>query len=389
LKTRWHCAPFRLAAVTAAAALLNVAACAGRMPQPAAGEGEARAAAGDCAAPALDGAGLPAQAEVRWLDHSARADRRELDGWCGAVGGAVIADVQRDAVRLDSVALITWNLHVGAARLDDLVADLRSGALTGSRVEHFVLLVQEARRGGAAVPAVLPPGARTPRRLGDRNAGPAADIVHTARRLGLGLFYAPSMRNGGADAAAEDRGNAILTSLPLTDLTAIELPLLAQRRVAVSATIPFLDVRGHARELRVTSVHLDYGANRSRPLAPFGSGRTLQAGALADALGGDGNSVVGGDFNTWSLTQLEGGLSRMRAAFPDLPEGRARPTFYSGGILPRQLDHLFLRSLDVTGRAPVRIEDRYGSDHYALLAWIRLDATTSAVSNRADHPLHR
>jgi endonuclease/exonuclease/phosphatase family metal-dependent hydrolase len=359
------------------------------MPQPGGDDAEVRAHAGHCAAPALDAAGRPALEAVQWLDHSVRSDRQQLDGWCRAVGGAVIADVRRDPVRLDSVALITWNIHVGAARLDDFVADLRSGALTGSRVEHFVLLVQEARRGGGAVPAVLPPGARTPRRLGDRNAGQAADIVHTARRLGLGLFYAPSMRNGGADAAAEDRGNAILTSLPLTDLTAIELPLMAQRRVAVSATLPFLDARGHRRELRVTSVHLDYGANRSRPLAPFGSGRTLQAGALADALAGEGNSVVGGDFNTWSLTQLEGGLSRMRAAFPDLPEGRARPTFYSGGILPRQLDHLFLRSLDVTGRPPVRLEDRYGSDHYALLAWIRLDATTSAVSSRADHPLHR
>jgi endonuclease/exonuclease/phosphatase family metal-dependent hydrolase len=359
------------------------------MPPQGGGDGEARAHAGHCAAPALDGAGRPAPESVQWLDHSIRSDRWEMDGWCRAAGGAVVADVRRTPVRLDSVALITWNIHLGAARVDDLVADLRSGALTGSPVEHFVLLVQEARRSGSAVPAVLPPGARTPRRLGDRDAGPAADIVHTARRLGLGLFYAPSMRNGGAEHAAEDRGNAILTSVPLTDLRAIELPLLAQRRVAVAATVPFLDADGNRRELRVTSVHLDYGANRSRPLAPFGSGRTLQAGALADALAGDGNSVVGGDFNTWSLSQLERGLTRMRAAFPDLPMGRGQATHYSAGILPRQLDHLFLRAADVTGSAPVRLEDRYGSDHYPLITWIRLAAATSTVSPSADRALHR
>jgi endonuclease/exonuclease/phosphatase family metal-dependent hydrolase len=389
LKICWHCAPIRLAAVIAAASLLVMAACAGSIPQPGGGDGEARTHAGHCAAPALDGAGRPAPESVRWLDHSLRSDRWELDGWCRAAGGAVVADMRREPVRLDSVALITWNIHMGAARVDDLVADLRSGALTGSPAEHFVLLVQEARRSGSAVPAVLPPGARTPRRLGDRDAGPAADIVHTAQRLGLGLFYAPSMRNGSAEHAAEDRGNAILTSVPLTDLMAIELPLLAQRRVAVAATMPFLDAAGNRRELRVTSVHLDYGANRSRPLAPFGSGRTLQAGALADALAGAGNSVVGGDFNTWSLPQLEGGLTRMRAAFPDLPAGRGQATHYSGGILPRQLDHLFLRALDVTGDAPVRLGDRYGSDHYPLIAWIRLDAATSAVGTRADRALHR
>ena len=35
----------------------------------------------------------------------------------------------------------------------------------------------------------------------------------------------------------EDRGNAILSTLPLSDLTAIELPLESQRRVALQATV--------------------------------------------------------------------------------------------------------------------------------------------------------
>jgi endonuclease/exonuclease/phosphatase family metal-dependent hydrolase len=246
--------------------------------------------------------------------------------------------------------------------------------LTGVPVRHFVLLLQEARRTGSAVPDPLAADARTARRLGERDAGPLADIVATAERLGLRLFYVPSMRNGGRDDAAEDRGNAILTTLPLTDLTAIELPLLAQRRVAVAATIPLLDASNERRALRVSSVHLDYGASRTRPLAPFGPGRALQAAALANALDAPGNVIVGGDFNTWMPDRMEGGLARMVAAFPDLPGGRTAPTHYTAGLVPQRLDHLFLRAADVAGTAPVRIDDRYGSDHFPVIVWVRLTA---------------
>jgi endonuclease/exonuclease/phosphatase family metal-dependent hydrolase len=326
-----------------------------------------------CAAGAVNEAGRVSRVSVHWLDHALPADRHELDRWCLGVGVPVIAATGAAQPQLDSIAVITWNVHVGEGRVDALVADLRSGALTGSPVEHFVLLVQEARRNDHRVPAPLPAHAKGSRRLGDADGGAAGDVVATARRLGLELFYVPSMRNGSGSpgTSAGDRGNAILSTLPLTSLTAIELPLLAQRRVAVAATIPLLDTAGRARELRVTSVHLDYGANRRRPLAPFGPGRTLQADALTEALAGAGNSVVGGDFNTWSLGFLEGALVRMEASFPDLP-AQTRATFRTAGVLARRLDHLFLRAADVSGGTPVRIDDRYGSDHHPVMAWIRL-----------------
>jgi endonuclease/exonuclease/phosphatase family metal-dependent hydrolase len=357
--------------------LLLAAACAG-------GAGEhahvPHAAESTCAARAVNEAGETSPRSVSWLDHALPADRHELDRWCLGVGVPVVTTARRVHPQLDSIAVITWNVHVGEGRIDALVADLRSGALTGSPVEHFVLLVQEARRNDRRVPLPLPTHAKGSRRLGDPHGGAAGDVVATARRLGLELFYVPSMRNGGgsAGAPAGDRGNAILSTLPLTSLTAIELPLLAQRRVAVAATIPLLDMAGRARELRVTSVHLDYGASRSRPLAPFGPGRTLQAGALAAALAGGGNSVVGGDFNTWSLGFLEGALVRMEASFPDLP-GQTRATFRTAGVLPRRLDHLFLRAADVTGAAPVRVDYRYGSDHHPVLAWIRLSGIAAGA----------
>ena len=45
------------------------------------------------------------------------------------------------------------------------------------------------------------------------------------------------MRNGRPPQTDEDRGNAILSTEPLADLTAIELPFEQQRRVAVAATL--------------------------------------------------------------------------------------------------------------------------------------------------------
>ena len=51
------------------------------------------------------------------------------------------------------------------------------------------------------------------------------------------MLYAPSMRNGESAGGGEDRGNAIVSTLPLADPTVIELPLERQRRVVVAASI--------------------------------------------------------------------------------------------------------------------------------------------------------
>lgn len=335
---------------------------------------EPRPPVAECVAAPLGATGEHVDVRVRWLVRSAPRDRHELDEWCRGVGAPVHAAGTAADHPVDSIAVITWNIHLGAAHIDSLVTDLRSGILTGSPVRHFVLLVQEARRNGGAVPHMLHADARGARRLGSRDAGAEADILDTARRLDLHLFYAPSMRNGRHADAAEDRGNAILATLPLTELTAIELPLLAQRRVAVAATIPLRDAAGRTSRLRVSSVHLDFGASFSRAFAQFGRGRELQAGALAGALTDDRNVVVGGDFNTWSPEVLEGALDLMRSTFPDLPGRQTQPTFHTAGVVPRRLDHLFLRAADVVADAAIRINDRYGSDHFPLLTWIRIDA---------------
>jgi endonuclease/exonuclease/phosphatase family metal-dependent hydrolase len=358
------------ALVLMTAALLSMGCAAGPPPQAA----DARVPLGACAAAARDDVGSISAHRVRWQIHSAPADRHELDEWCRGVGAPVFSATASSAALIDSLPIVTWNIHVGGANVDEFVAALRSGRLTGTPIPHFVLLLQEVRRNGSGVPVVLGSDARGTRQLGRRDTGPESDIVETARRLGLSLFYVPSMRNGSRGHPPEDRGNAILSSLPLTEPTAIELPLLAQRRVAVAATIPLLDAAGGARALRVSSVHLDLGARSSRFTSIFGAGRALQAGALADALGGYGNVIVGGDLNTWSLNRLEVGLSLLQEGFPDFRGTQDEPTFYTAGVLPRKLDHLFLRAADVSGSGPLRIADRFGSDHFPVIAWVRLDA---------------
>ena len=80
--------------------------------------------------------------------------------------------------------------------------------------------------------------------------------------MGLWIVYVPSMRNGRGD-ETEDRGSAILSTLPLSDAVAIELPWVHQRRVAVMVTVSSRlgNAPWHAR---MVSVHLDDRPSRSR-----------------------------------------------------------------------------------------------------------------------------
>ena len=100
---------------------------------------------------------------------------------------------------------------------------------------------------------------------------------------GLHAFYVPSMRNG--EKTREDRGNAILSTLPLSDPVILELPHERQRRVAAGVRVEGVDADGEPFSLRFLSVHLE---NRSRFRAfrrSFGRGRARQARWLASQLG--------------------------------------------------------------------------------------------------------
>jgi len=313
---------------------------------------------------------------VRWFGPEREADRRNLAAWCSAVGPVEFVPEPARARPVSAVdstlAVGTWNVHVGGGDLPEFLRselgyECGTDSPTGFR-EHFVLLVQEAYRASASVP-VAPEGSIVSDRITSRPPdGPRRDIVRVAEECGLALFYAPSTRNGkeAGEGGREDRGSAILSTLPLSSPVAIELPLEAQRRVTVAATASADGKPG----LRVASLHFDVAANILRVLSTGGAMRVRQNDGQAEALGsldpeGALPTVVAGDLNTWSSRETV--IQRMLVSYPESPDPGREKT--RGNWPP---DHLFFRAGDgpfelVEGSYRV-VEDYHGSDHKARLA---------------------
>jgi endonuclease/exonuclease/phosphatase family metal-dependent hydrolase len=309
------------------------------------------------------------------LLHHEDDGRRRLDRWRRNVGHPVAIDQPESRHRRSALSLVvlSWNVWIGRGQLHQVLVQLRNGAFKSHGADPdlpLVVLAQEALRSDDTIP---PLSSRKTGRVLVAGMGPQEDVVETARAQGLNLRYAPSMRNGNT---GSDRGNAILSSLPLEDAQALELPLVLQRRVAVLAAINLGGIK-----LRLISAHLD-------PRGPPGhrwlgsSGRALQARYLLTALPDD-VAILGADLNlargryepAWRLLR-EGGF-----AF-GIPPGvpRWRHTFHA---LPRLvLDYVLVRDRQgVVRHAKVhRLDEHprdrgprvFGSDHHPLLARIDL-----------------
>jgi endonuclease/exonuclease/phosphatase family metal-dependent hydrolase len=173
------------------------------------------------------------------------------------------------------------------------------------------------------------------------------------------------MRNGIEN---EDRGSAIVSTLGLSDVEAIELPLERQRRVTVAATVRGRTSSGVDWRFKVASVHLENraGARRLWLLAP--GGRTHQAQALLSALPANEPGIVGGDFNTW-FGSREGAWQTLDRAYGSVRVPQDKPTFTKPALT---LDHLFFRLPDGWTATYRRLDDTYGSDHYPLLATVKV-----------------
>lgn len=295
----------------------------------------------------------------------------ESEAWCRGTGPAFAYRPARAVTpaALSDLAIVSWNVHLGAGDLDALIEDLRRGRLDGRPTAAFVLLLQEVIRVGPDVPADPGPDTRSGRRLG---AGPeepgARSIQAVARRNGLHLLYVPSARNGRDASPAEDRGNAILSTVPLREPSALEFPVERQRRVAVSARIDLDAEAGGPTELRLINLHLDLRARFRQFHRSLGNVRTDQARLAASSYAGDDPAVLGGDLNTWLGGAREGAVRVLSEAFP-LPEKPPdRRTLRAPGPLPDLvLDHLFFRLPDGLGASSQVVENRYGSDHYPVL----------------------
>jgi endonuclease/exonuclease/phosphatase family metal-dependent hydrolase len=292
---------------------------------------------------------------MTWTLPAGSSDRAALDRWCAGVGPAVVEESAPPAEQsADHVTVVTWNTHAGAGDIGALIAELRRGALTGSPVDEFVILLQEAVRRAADVPTPLPSGAATAGRIAfDRES---FDVVEVARSMRLNVVYVPSMRNG---AEAEDRGNAVLTTLPITSIENIELPFGRQRRVAIAAT---LTPPGEP-EFRVVDAHFDTALRLG--VGGPGAWRRRQADALMNAIRGSAlPTVVGGDFNTWSGND-EPAVDDLLRAFPVAKDQVIGETWRGPLAMRARLDHMFASGwqgpLDVR-----RAERRFGSDHYPL-----------------------
>ena len=295
-------------------------------------------------------------------------DSGELLRWCRAVGAPVFVARPVATVAalpgLNGLVVVSWNAHLAEGRLDELIAKLRSGALTGGRpVAHFVLLVQELYRNGDDVPAF---DARDRSAFAIKATDPdTLDIADHAARLGLSVLYVPSMRNGAE--LREDRGNAIISTEPLLEPLALELPLARQRRVALGAAITVQTAAG-PRRLQVIDAHLE-PLSSPKTLWLFRNPRGRQVQAILDLLATPrftdpslAGVVLGGDFNTVRSGASEPAYRLARAWSAGMVGEDHRDTHLMG-----RLDYLFFKVGNGWSASTRRLDERFGSDHYPVL----------------------
>jgi endonuclease/exonuclease/phosphatase family metal-dependent hydrolase len=304
-------------------------------------------------------AGSCRSSNVQWLAPDEGRERARLNRWCagvgeaesvvrGDVGGAVVA-------QMSDVVFVSWNVHVGSGDVRSFVNDLRAGVHTdGRRFPHYVLLLQEAVRTGR-VPAFAPDAAGA-KRIPPHDPVLPIDIVRVSDELGASLIYVPSMRNGSSAAdPAEDRGSAIVSTIPMHAPMAIELPGERQRRVVISAQIGTFSA---------AVVHLD-ALGGSRRLRLFWTPwmRDMQVRTTASILP-NGPLVVGADLNTWHGRD-ELAARHLAQLFRTTPLSVDRH-----GLGLRVLDYMFFRT-GTNRRARYRqLARKYGSDHRPLVGWV-------------------
>jgi endonuclease/exonuclease/phosphatase family metal-dependent hydrolase len=230
------------------------------------------------------------------------------------------------------LAVVTWNMHAGKGDLPRLVDDLSAGRLTGIPSRDYVLLLQEAIAGGPH------------------------DVEALARTRTLYAFYSAVRRT-----SAGISGNAIVSTRPLVEPHAIDLPRVRQPRAAIATRISIAGT-----DLFLLNAHLENRVTwlRGGLLADIARGR--QADAILRAIP-PGPAIAGGDFNTW-LGPTEPAWKKLAARFPDTREPM-QPTFHDRLIL----DHLFVDVPVGWTVTQMVAREAYHSDHHPVVALLRPD----------------
>jgi endonuclease/exonuclease/phosphatase family metal-dependent hydrolase len=301
--------------------------------------------------------------EWSWILPNEPAEKANLNEWCETVGPALFrTGHNRPEKTAGRILVVDWNLHVGNGHLEALIDHLRIQENTaGWPQPDFVFLLQESFRRSAAVPQSVRFHASVPSRI----SAPTDDIDALARKLDWWMFYVPSMRNGDrAGTMAEDRGNAILSSIPLESLQVVELPFGVQRRVVAGAVVH--DDR-RAIRFRVATLHLDTRAPLIRGfILGAAVARNQQARSLAEMMGRWAQNasplILGGDLNSY-WGPLESSVGTLSVVAPHVSCG-GKATHISGF----RLDHVFVRPTSEFEVGPCqRLDSRFGSDHYPLV----------------------
>ena len=276
----------------------------------------------------------PFPVPITWTLPEDADHRQKLDLACASAGPVVVQSVEASNTRAKSeggktLVLVSWNTYLGRGNLSDLVARLERGEFTGNApVARFALLLQEVYR---------------------------TSILAFARERGLYAVYAPArLRRGEAD----DRGAAILATSPIAAIAIVELPFEKQRRIALGARVDGIEL---------VNVHFDtaVGVLRGGP----GSTRRRQARAVIDAVSDvPAPLVLGGDLNTW-WGDDEPAVEELRRAFPDAMPAVARETWRGPLWMGNKLDYVFAKGFEPP-LTVVRLDERFGSDHWPLMATI-------------------
>ncbi len=291
---------------------------------------------------------------IRW-----EQEQQTLDLWCQSVGPPVFTSVSGEAREVSRLLVLSWNVHVGGADIEELMAEILDPLTTEGT--GLVLLLQETFRAGADVPESYPHELRAPSAIRPRR--PTLDVAGLAARLGMSAAYVPSMRNGSATAleTREDRGNAILSTEPLSDIRALELPFGKQRRVAVTATVT---PRGSTLgALRVVTTHFDPNGDRVAQAEALGQ-RIEALGELPLIVAGDLNSRRG--FRDRSVAAISRRISLEACGTQRTNRWPLRLDVLLFFVVGR-LDFMFSTFESSVDRTCRTVSDPYDSDHLPIL----------------------